>query len=327
MLLRKSLLTGMGALLIIALLVPAAAKPGGKPGGGGETPTGTVYMTLYQGGHYLYEMDAGGGSPSAVAVPKNVGEPSHALHGGQRWFLATILVSGAYPDGSGRREVFAYREDGEVAVQLTNQADLQPAGFGDVGFGKVRWTPDDAGISFIGQRWENGAVVESGIYAAEVVYDGDGNVSSLAAQPTDALVEASGLDDHHWSPDGGKIVHASVFTMTVVDVSSGDSTVLSVSGGQPVWSPDGTRIAYVSYGNLYTCRPDGTDDRQILRGRFDKGVAFSLPHWSPTGGHLICWGFDNRRWIGDVYRITSEGDDKTNLTGGVSENARPVAWR
>jgi Tol biopolymer transport system component len=52
---------------------------------------------------------------------------------------------------------------------------------------------------------------------------------------------------------------------------------------QPVWSPDGRRIAFQSYRDgtwrIWTAAPDGTDAKAVTNGSFDDRE----PHWSPDG--------------------------------------------
>lgn len=52
---------------------------------------------------------------------------------------------------------------------------------------------------------------------------------------------------------------------------------------QPVWSPDGSRLAYFAYReggyDLWTIKPDGTDMRKLTEGAWDDRE----PAWSPDG--------------------------------------------
>ena len=54
----------------------------------------------------------------------------------------------------------------------------------------------------------------------------------------------------------------------------------------PAWSPRGDRIAFVSRigggFDLYVCRADGSDARQVVGGRSNEN-----PRWSPDGRHLV----------------------------------------
>src|SRR4029077_770386 len=66
-----------------------------------------------------------------------------------------------------------------------------------------------------------------------------------------------------------------------------------ISGAdQPVWSPDGTHVAFVARGandhgpftaNVFVIDADGSDMRQLTNGPSQKG----WPSWSPDGTHIL----------------------------------------
>lgn len=340
------------ALLACALLaLPALAKGkpggGGGNGGGGSAPAGTVYFTL---GTQMYTMDADGSNKTAVGTGVR-GQPSHDLHDGSRWFLDYRAVSGTYPDGRTRRELFAVQDDG-AATQLTDRVDLD-MGWQGSPFG-VCWTPDDGEISFIARRWNTTSVIEAGIYTAVIDYDA-GEIVGLVAQPAvlmqSGLLDAGGnqglvpdIGGFDWSPDGDSIVHNTLLAggfnpaaagLTIVDLAGSSTTTLTTTAAAygPVWSPDGARIAYGA-NDIWTIRPDGTGETRILRHRGANGPLYGEPRWSPDSAYIICTGSGSiDSGSSDVFRISAGGRGKTNLTDDLDTRflsgtpAAGVAWR
>jgi Tol biopolymer transport system component len=111
-------------------------------------------------------------------------------------------------------------------------------------------------------------------------FDGDFSISTILPDGTGRLRISAGFDSLDWSPDATRLAVAGS-TLGVVDVAGGQFTRL-LGGGNfyPVWSPDGTRIAYrhgYSSSDIWTMKSDGTDQRPVavLPGEDDQ------PDWQP----------------------------------------------
>jgi TolB protein len=96
----------------------------------------------------------------------------------------------------------------------------------------------------------------------------------------------------------------------------------------PSWSPDGSKIAFVSYrgglndpAHIFVMNADGTG-RRNLTGDSDLTDSF-FPTWSPDGKKIV---FDSRRLFEDahIYVITAEGENLERLTEEGNHGASPV---
>jgi TolB protein len=103
--------------------------------------------------------------------------------------------------------------------------------------------------------------------------------------------------DPHWSPDGSMIAflrktggtpHDEEWSLFVVRPDGTGERKLADAGvgaggwEQLSWAPDGSRIAFLRDGDVYTIAPDGTGERRISMTPAEEAD----PEWSPGGGAL-----------------------------------------
>jgi TolB protein len=86
-----------------------------------------------------------------------------------------------------------------------------------------------------------------------------------------------------WSPSGQRIVFYNessnkglrIFT---IRPDGTDRQLVAQDGEDPVWSPDGRKIAFTRDGRVYTVNPDGTGESEVL-GTPETSLSEILPNW------------------------------------------------
>jgi Tol biopolymer transport system component len=237
-------------------------------------PEATTNTLAYTQGGKLYITSADSG-----AVPRQIGEGyyyvSWSPDGNTLALVEPRTVSLADADGGNVRVL--YRLEG-VGYQFA----LGP-----------EWSPDGTSLlANFGSAHNHWLVSLSTIHPTESLSQWD-----LEYLPQCRPVQEMQAPIPSWSPDGRHfVVNGWSDTVEVYQVpmicmfsAAGELERALVRGGSPKWSPDGSRIAFVSDQpsccSIHTIAPDGTDERDLSppssAGPQELGFA-----WSPDGGEL-----------------------------------------
>jgi TolB protein len=95
----------------------------------------------------------------------------------------------------------------------------------------------------------------------------------------------------------------------------------------PVWSPDGTRIAYEDWsdgdGEIYLMDPDGSNVAQLTSNDIDDAT----PSWSPDGEWIAFARSDDEfadADIFDIYKMRADGSEVNRLTDSEAQEWTPT---
>jgi Tol biopolymer transport system component len=130
-----------------------------------------------------------------------------------------------------------------------------------------------------------------------------------------------------WSPNDTKVIFSDyrdgdqeIYTMN----SSDGSGLRKLTDNQnhdvsPVWSPDGTKIAFERDYDIWVMDADGTDQVNLTNS---PSLSEYEPDWSPDG---IKIAFTNGSWS-DIFVMNADGSRQVNLTNTPSVNDDDPTW-
>jgi Tol biopolymer transport system component len=326
------------ALLIVALAVAAAlvGRPRELPNPFGLAANGVTVFE--QSGDLMVASELGGEPRPLVTGDTKDFYPAFSQQGDQIAFLRSVtggsLLMSVRPDGSNVKTLggpyvnvdgFRWSPDGSQILVGSNDGSFYLEVVQADGSGTRRlelgtpadwgsWRPDGRLIAFRGQA-------NDGVQAAAAfVANADGsNVRRLdiQAHPTSG-VDFEGL---RWSPDGthlgfmsgGELGGTTGWQIVIADVSAAGSVtdvrrlkLIPDSTGEmlPVWSPDGSQIAFIAeeagYRRIALVAGDGTGQVRRVGPTTPRSTSSIGYAWSPDGATLLLTFGPQRFWSVDT---------------------------
>lgn len=196
-------------------------------------------------------------------------------------------------DDSGNIEVLDL--DGNKVAQVRMPAHLQPS----LG---LAWSPDGANALATGCLAPSGECATNAYDLYLVPLDGSStSVRSLARGGA-----AYGVMS--WSPDGGTIAATGPGDSGIWTLRRSDGLVANLTAATvdtfPVFSPDGSRIAFWRSGALEVINVDGTSLVRVTQHDGARGA----PVWSPDGQWLL-FNTVAEAGLGDVWLVPAAGGE------------------
>lgn len=253
----------------------------------------------------------------------------------------STLVFGGYPvDARGearegaKPRLFVVGAEGGVAREVPGSAG---------GSGPVL-SADGATVAFSRSRlkyhFDPKHPLEFGLYASVTTW----TVPLAGGRPERLTPWRNGLSVQPaaFSPDGSVLLmkrgRRPGFNPEVIalDLGSGGLRLVARQAEQPSFSPDGTRIALISYrdgftletadgpapvGEVYVLNADGTQPKRLTR---TKGAQESQPSWSPSGERIAFVRTPGPGGLGfgsTIFQVNAEGSCSRRVAGSSGRRA------
>lgn len=195
-------------------------------------------------------------------------------------------------------------------------------------------TPDGPNVAIAAQAVQQVGVQQTAdVPPGRILYVRDGNLWLWQGGTSRQFSEGGTWFQPAFSPDGKDVAYV-YWTFNFSDVfvmasdgtkpqrlTRGQSSSLADSSWafRPVWSPDGTRLAYTSDANswfpqVWIMARDGTARRQISVSTFEQDSWVDMLSWDPSGNRLAVTAAPNIRDSSQIYLIDVAKGTSEKLT-------------
>jgi len=262
-----------------------------------------VFASTRDGNSEIYVMNSDGSGQTRLTF--NSADDITPVWSPDRTKIAFVSDRAGQPD---IYDIYVMNSDGTNPIRLTTAGGANPA-----------WSPNGLQIAFASNR------------------DGRFQIYTMNTNGSNQkkLTNAASSSSPAWSPDGGKI--AFVYDSTVVAPgTSGTSNpqicVMNRDGSNivqllypsaqnysPIWSPDGTKIIFVSSGtgpnyahHIYIMDNNGENMHLWVTSNNED----TSPCWSPNGTKMVF--VSSRAGLPEIYTMNADGSNQIRLTDRTS---------
>lgn len=247
---------------------------------------------------------------------------------GKIYFSKANVSLGKNEYGELPYDIFSINVDGSEIINISNNHDT------DISYIEVASSPDGNKIAFVKQQYVIDKQYGNRFTHEIYVMNPDGtNIQKISSYPQFFKdVEVSRFISEvspAWSPDGNLLSFQSnrnffsignrlsdfyqIYTINLITNEIKRLTNVSADNYHPTWSPDGSKISFMSNrdGNwdIYVMNSDGSGkDINITNNKFSN----RFPDWSPDGNWIVF--HSDRDGNIELYKMKPDGSSIIRLT-------------
>ena len=242
--------------------------------------------------------------------------------------IAFSLCTEKKADDECSSDIYMMDHDGKNKSRLTNTKDDNKM---------PRWSKDGYKLAFMSDRGGKDKIYVMKFDKSSYCRWGNCWITRLTTTPNNSREQFP-----NWHPKNDTLIFQSIDSSGTIKLATAnfDSTTDFLHSTEtsgvininppipgypkfPSWSPNGSRIAFVSEMNgeetIFIAKADGTESYPITKPDFDS----TLPVWAPNGRSIAF--ASNRDGDFDIYIVNPDGTDLKKITANIGNELEP-SW-